>query len=212
MNEKCYKFSPKVINNFYHIIAQPEEKVEDWDSLAKTLTRGRNIHWPSNDVLYAVDLSSRYAILHWLALLNWIPYIHSRSLSKDLCALVYRIRIKKKLDLGTIIFNRIMSFTRPKEQKVKLPFQSIIYGILTAQGLEQPVETIIKVLDNYHVDHKLLKGKHVWDVVHVNPPNVPTLVPEEDDDNSPLAGRDKKLVVMINATINDLSIAQRLIV
>lgn len=51
----------------------------------------------------------------------------------------------------------------------------------------------MKVLDNYRVDHKLLKGKHVRDIVSVNPANVPTTIPAEAYDDSPM-GRDKKLI------------------
>lgn len=113
----------------------------------------------------------------------------------------------KKFDLSFIIFNDVMSFIRPWEQKARLPFSNSIYGILTAQGVEPLAETEMKVLNTYRVDHKFLKGKHVRDVFLVNPLNIHALVPNEEEDNTPL-GKDKNLVASINATIHDLLVAQ----
>lgn len=119
---------------------------------------GRNIHWPNNDMLLAVDMSLKYAILHRIAMMNWISSIHTNPLLRDLCAFIYMIRMRKTFDLGSIISNHIMSFVKPREQNVKMPFPNLIYGILSAQGLElYDYEVNMRALESYSVDHKLFK-------------------------------------------------------
>lgn len=85
--------------------------------------------------------------------------------------------MRRPFDLGLIIFNHIMSFVKPREQRVKLPFPNLIYGILSTQGLElYDYEVKMKALDSYRVYHKFLKGKHVKDVTPVIPHSIPMLV------------------------------------
>lgn len=85
-----------------------------------------------------------------------MSFAHSNSLSKELCALIYRIGKKKKLDLGTVIFNHIMSFTRSREYKVKLPFPSLIGKQLEKAQTDLVVVLLRMSLAEAEVDEELL--------------------------------------------------------
>lgn len=100
-----------------------------------------------------------------------------------------------------------MGYIKPREQKVKLPFPDLIYGILSSQGIElYDYELKLKALDSYRVYHKLLKGKHLKDVTLVIPPNATVSVADEEEDNIEL-GHDKKLAKGLLKTIVGISLS-----
>lgn len=67
-------------------------------------------------------------------------------------------------NLGRSIFDHVLTFIHPREQKVKLLYPNMIYGILTEQGLTPLTHEIIRSSPLYKVDERLLGGKHVKDV------------------------------------------------
>ncbi|XP_019170959.1 PREDICTED: uncharacterized protein LOC109166460 [Ipomoea nil] len=69
---KWYVLGPDMINEYYGLSAVHEEAITDWDSVAKTLTGGQTDTWPSGDKDYlpSSQLTSKYVILHRLALHN----------------------------------------------------------------------------------------------------------------------------------------------
>lgn len=76
-----------------------------------------------------------------------------------------------------MIFVHILTYIKPREQKVKLSFPNLIYGLLPSQGLElYDYKIKMKALDSYRVNHKLLKENHMKDVTPVIPPNAAILV------------------------------------
>ncbi|XP_019181673.1 PREDICTED: uncharacterized protein LOC109176733 [Ipomoea nil] len=75
---KWYDFGPAVINKYYGLPTVQEEAITEWDVVAKTLTGGHTTSWPTGDKDYLLSshLTSRYVILHRLALHNWLPSAH----------------------------------------------------------------------------------------------------------------------------------------
>ncbi|XP_019168372.1 PREDICTED: uncharacterized protein LOC109164071 [Ipomoea nil] len=200
---KWYVFGPDIINEYYGLTAVHEEAITDWDSVAKTLTGRQTDTWPSGDKDYlpSSQLTSKYVILHRLALHNWLPSAHFHTVGKQFAGLLFRIGTKMTFDLGAWIYNHIVTLIHPREQKVRFPFPNLIFGVLTTQGLEpMPTEVISPTL-LYTVDRRLLTGNHICDVT-------PVIAPSNSEadtvtDNSPHA-RDLQLSIQLKARVSEL--------
>ncbi|XP_019163444.1 PREDICTED: uncharacterized protein LOC109159787 [Ipomoea nil] len=93
---RWYVFWPDMINEYYGLPAVQEEAVADWDLVARTLTGGQTESWPTGDkdYLQSSHLTSRYVILHRLALHNWLPSAHFHTVGKLLAGFLFRIGTK----------------------------------------------------------------------------------------------------------------------
>ncbi|XP_019175582.1 PREDICTED: uncharacterized protein LOC109170899 [Ipomoea nil] len=167
-----YVFGPDMINDYYDLKAVEEEEIIDWDLVAKTLTGGQTSAWPTGDpdTLSSSVFTSKYVILHRIALHNWLPSAHFHTVGKQLAALLFIIGTKMSIDLGKWIFYHIITLIHPREQKVRLPYPNLIFGVLTSQGLVPMQSEIITLSLLYTVDPRLLIGKHIRDVTPVNAP------------------------------------------
>ncbi|XP_019168029.1 PREDICTED: uncharacterized protein LOC109163778 [Ipomoea nil] len=200
---KWYVFSPDVINEYYGLKVVDEEEITDWDLVAKTLTGGQTPVWPTGDVdtLSSSKLTSKYVILHRIALHNWLPSAHFHMVGKQLAALLFRIGTKMTIDLGKWIFYYFLILIHSREQKVRLPYPNLIFGVLTTQGLvPMPSEIICPTL-LYTVDPRLLTGKHIRDVTPVAAP--PSSDADTHVDDSPHA-RDVQLSLRLKARVSEL--------
>ncbi|XP_019195715.1 PREDICTED: uncharacterized protein LOC109189559 [Ipomoea nil] len=168
-----------------------------------TLTGGQTPIWPTGDVdtLSSSKLTSRYVILHSISLHNWLPSAHFHTVGKQLAALLFRIGTKMTIDLGKWIFYHFLTLIHPREQKVRLPYPNLIFGVLTTQGLvPMPSEIICPTL-LYTVDPRLLTGKHIRDVTPVAAP--PSSDADTPGDDSPHA-RDIQLSLRLKARVSEL--------
>lgn len=119
--------------------------------------------------------------------------------------------MRRPFDLGSTIFNHIMSYVKPREKNVKFPFPNLIFGILSTQGLElYDYEVKMRALDSYKVDHKLLEGKRAKDITPVIPTKILVLLDYEQEDVTPL-GKNKKLVASLRASVHNQIVERRLI-
>ncbi|XP_019194805.1 PREDICTED: uncharacterized protein LOC109188628 [Ipomoea nil] len=168
-----YMFGPDMINEYYGLKTVEEEEVSDWDLVAKTLTGGLAPVWPTgdNDNLSSSQLTSKFVILHRISLHNWIPSAHFHTVGKPIVALLFRVGTKMTVDLGKWIFYHILTLIHPREQKVRLPYPNLIFGILTSQGLVPMQSEVVTPSLLYTVDPRLLTGKHIRDVTPVDPPH-----------------------------------------
>ncbi|XP_019199140.1 PREDICTED: uncharacterized protein LOC109192888 [Ipomoea nil] len=180
-----------------------EEELKDWDLVAKTLTGGQTDTWPTGekDYLPSSQLTSKYVILHRLALHNWLPSTHFHTIGKQLAALLFRIGTKMSIDLGSWIYYHILSLIHPREQKVRLPFPILIFGILTKQGLEPMSSEVISPTLLYTVDPRLLTGGHIRDVTPVIAPS--TTDADTVAGDSPHA-KDVQLSLRLKARVSEL--------
>ncbi|XP_019179164.1 PREDICTED: uncharacterized protein LOC109174380 [Ipomoea nil] len=200
---KWYIFGLDMINQYYGLTTVQEEAITDWNLVAKTLTGGQIDTWPTGDkdYLQSSQLTSRYVILHRLALHNWLPSAHFHTVGKHLAGFLFRIGTKMPIDLGNWIYNHILTMIHPREQKVRLPFPNLIFGILTTQGLEPMPSEVISPTLLYTVDRRLLTGDHIRDVIPVT-----TLSNSEADtvaDDSPHA-KDLHLSIQLKARVYEL--------
>ncbi|XP_019178986.1 PREDICTED: uncharacterized protein LOC109174176 [Ipomoea nil] len=151
---KWYVFRPDMINEYSGMKPVEEEEISDWDLVAKTLTGGLAPVWPTgdNDTLSSSEFTSKFVILHRIALHNWLPSAHFHTVGKQLAALLFRIGTKMTVDLGRWIFYHILTLIHPREQKVRLPYPNLIFGILSSQGLVPMQSEIITPSLLYTVD------------------------------------------------------------
>ncbi|XP_019184573.1 PREDICTED: uncharacterized protein LOC109179519 [Ipomoea nil] len=200
---KWYDFGPDVLNKYYGLPAMQEEVVTEWDVVAKTLTVGQTTSWPTGDKDYLLSshLTSRYVILHRLAMHNWLPSAHFNTVGKLLAGFLFRIGTKMQFDLGKWIYYHVLTLIHPQEQKVRLPFPNLIFGILTSQGLKPMPSEVISPTLLYTVDKRLLSGDHIKDAVPVTAPS--NLEPDAVNDESPHA-KDVKLSKQLKARVADL--------
>ncbi|XP_019178101.1 PREDICTED: uncharacterized protein LOC109173324 [Ipomoea nil] len=207
---KWYIFWPDMINEYYRLTVVQEEAITNWNLVAKTLTGGQIEAWPTGDkdYLQSSQLTSRYVILHRLALHNWLPSAHFHTVVKHLAGFLFRIGAKMPIDLGNWIYHHILTMIRPREQKVRLPFPNLIYGILTTQGLEPMPSEVISPTLLYTVDKRLLTGYHIRDVDPVTAPS--NSEPDTVADDSPHA-KDVHLSNQLKARVSDLETVHNII-
>lgn len=116
------------------------------------------------------QLTTVYYVLLRLASTNWLPSVNTHLVSKKMAVLLYKIRNMIDVDLSSIIFSHIMTFTKKKETKVHLPFPSLIFGILKGQGFE-PYN--LENNGDYFFYPRLSHGKHYDDRFDLNATPVP---------------------------------------
>ncbi|XP_019181565.1 PREDICTED: uncharacterized protein LOC109176564 [Ipomoea nil] len=179
---------------------------EEIDNLTGTqcmqiFIRGKWYIFGDPDTLSSSVFTSKYVILHRIALHNWLPSAHFHTVGKQLAALLFRIGTKMSIDLGKWIFYHILILIHLREQKVTLPYPNLIYGILTSQGLVPMSSEIITPSLLYTVDPRLLIGKYIRDVTPVLAPSSSEACPNVED--LPHA-RDVQLSLCLKARVSEL--------
>nr|GMD14374.1 uncharacterized protein LOC109181161 [Ipomoea batatas] len=169
-----YDFSPAVINDFFDRTEVDVQFSPDYDLIASSLSNSRYRTWPKRDAkklgkqgdLESSFLPSSYAILLRMATTNWLPTVTVHSVSKKMAVLLFKIRNNIPFNLGELIFDHIMAFRhgQGKEDKVLLPFSSLIYGILCKQGFRKhPQEDELSPTSMYSIDRRLFFKSHLDD-------------------------------------------------
>nr|GMD28204.1 uncharacterized protein LOC109181161 [Ipomoea batatas] len=169
-----YDFSPAVINDFFDRIEVDDQFSPDYDLIASSLSNSHYRTWPKRDTkkpgkqgdIESSFLPSSYAILLRMATTNWLPTVTVHSVSKKMDVLLFKIRNNIPFNLGELIFDHIMAFRhgQGKEDKVLLPFSSLIYGILCKQGFRKhPQEEELSPTSVYSIDRRLFFKSHFDD-------------------------------------------------
>nr|GMD47588.1 uncharacterized protein LOC109183993 [Ipomoea batatas] len=146
----------------------------DYDLIASSLSNSHYRTWPKRDTkkpgkqgdIESSFLPSSYAILLRMATTNWLPTVTVHSVSKKMTVLLFKIRNNIPFNLGELIFDHIMAFRhgQGKEDKVLLPFSSLIYGILCKQGFRKhPQEEELSPTSLYSIDRRLFFKSHLDD-------------------------------------------------
>ncbi|XP_031105619.1 uncharacterized protein LOC116010373 [Ipomoea triloba] len=165
---KEYNFDTRTINLYLGIDASDiEDPVIGANTITKVITGGTYNYWPAEtNMLPAKSLTTKYAILHKLAMTNWMPNEHRGGLNFLMATLIYKIGKGIPVDLGDIIFKHVASFRKPesKESKVKLPFPCTIYGVLRSQGFKPEPNEPMEAPQVRTIDARLKQGSHVLDI------------------------------------------------
>ena len=88
---------------------------------------------PTKNVITSDVLTSKYSILHKIAIANWLPRLHISNVSKDLAVLLFAIGTGEDFDLAKVIFQVIKSNAESKNTVNVLPYPSLIFEILQLQ-------------------------------------------------------------------------------
>ncbi|XP_019198270.1 PREDICTED: uncharacterized protein LOC109192131 [Ipomoea nil] len=166
---KFYELRPDTIN---HYLGTPESEQEmelNSEQVAKELTAG-NVIFEKNKIK-AASLTSKYAILQKIALVNWMPSLHESTVKWTLAELLYKIGKGVKINMGAIIHTQITNLAEDTKSSTSLIFPNLIFAILTKQGLKtHGPKTIVK---NINTTVKLRKGNHQNDLKTSAPKNNP---------------------------------------
>nr|GMD81011.1 uncharacterized protein LOC109166029 [Ipomoea batatas] len=163
-----------VINDYYDRSEVDIRFTPDFDLIASTLSNSHNLTWPKRNAkkpgkpgdLESSFLPSSFAILLRLATTNWQPTVTVHIVSKKMVVLLFKIRNNIQFYLGELIFHHIMGFRhrQGKEDKVLLPFSSLIYGILCKQGFQKHrQEEELFITSKYTIDKLLFLKSHFDD-------------------------------------------------
>ncbi|XP_019157205.1 PREDICTED: uncharacterized protein LOC109153798 [Ipomoea nil] len=166
---KFYEFTPDTINNYLGT-SEIEQEIEiNSEQVAKELTAG-NVRFEKNKIK-AASLTNKYAILQKIALANWMPSLHESTVKWTLAELLYKIGKGVKTNMGSIIHAQITNLAEDTKSNTSLVFPSLIFSILTKQGLKtQGPKTTVK---NFNTTVKLRKGNHQNDLKSTAPKNNP---------------------------------------
>lgn len=136
IRDKIYEFSPTVINRFFGTPEGDDHNENlDLDTVTTALTGGLITAFPNHPKkLAAAKLSSFYSILHKIAIKNWTPSTNSTVVTSNQLSVLFAIGTGQPFNLGRIVFDTILQFADGACKGSKLPFPSLIYGLLLAQG------------------------------------------------------------------------------
>lgn len=110
--------------------------LDDENKIVKTLTRSQMSIWPEEE-LQSSSLSSLYAVLHKVAMANWVPSTNNSIVTKAQGFLMYRVGENIHFDFIQHVFSLIGTYAELNSKFGGLPFPYMIYSILTSQGLKK---------------------------------------------------------------------------
>ncbi|XP_019177737.1 PREDICTED: uncharacterized protein LOC109172943 [Ipomoea nil] len=190
---KFYEFNPEIINNHLGTTSEEQGVQLESEQVIQELTAG-NVSFDKNKIK-AASLTSKYAILQKIALLNWMPSLHETTVKWSLAELLYKIGKGIKVNIGDIMYSQITNLAEAEssESKASLIFPNLIYSILSKQGLKShgpktQVQTINTTM-------KLRKGGHQNDLK--------TSIPTEDPTNQ------KVLLKYFEKRLNELENSEK---
>ena len=125
---------------------------------------------PYLSVLSSVVLTTKYSILHKIAITNWLPRLHLSSISKDLDVLLYVVGTGVSFDMANVIFQLIVSYAEIENTVGVLPFLSLIYELLKIQKDDLDEDAILEVpRKSLKISNKVYTSAHVLDVDNDEP-------------------------------------------
>lgn len=140
-----YDFSPACINKFTGLEGVESDIMIDDEvegsMILDELTGGKVKEWTSN--LAASQLTWKYAVLHKIAVFNWMPTKNTTTLTLDQARVLYRVGKFLAFDFGSLVFQYIVRAASKPPASSILPFPNLIYAMLKDQGYKPSVNAII---------------------------------------------------------------------
>ncbi|GAA0173480.1 hypothetical protein LIER_27087 [Lithospermum erythrorhizon] len=173
LSEKVRK-DPVMLEIFAH--AGVETFVETtsnyWPILVKEfiLNLSKSSEWPKGG-LKAASLSRKDVVLRKVAVVNWLPTLHSASLTETMASLLSHIGTKGEFNISRFMFDQVVKHLDSHAVALAIGYPRMICGVLLNQHPkivkkdnvrgEAPKKLLITV--------KLLKGTHVSDITYATP-------------------------------------------
>nr|GLL27236.1 uncharacterized protein LOC109178478 [Ipomoea trifida] len=165
-----YNFTPALINKYMSTSPREEEAEATSEQVAQELTAG-NVSFEKNKIK-AASLTSKYAILQKIALVNWMPSLHENTVKWSLAELLYKIGKGIKVNFGELVHSQIMNVIESGMPKASLIFPNLIHTLLVQQKFKHQRPTVpVKPLS---ISVKLRKGTHQNDLKTTTPKENPT--------------------------------------
>ncbi|XP_058746375.1 uncharacterized protein LOC131619279 [Vicia villosa] len=131
---KIVHFSPAVINR--HLGRSKDEgcdlEVTD-NQVFKEIIANQVAAWPMRGKLSAGQLNLKYAILHKIGAVNWVPTNHTSTVVVGLGKFLYDVGTKTNFDYGTYIFDQTVRHAATNATKMPIAFPSLICGVVLNQ-------------------------------------------------------------------------------
>ena len=163
-----FEFSPSIINQYWECedVSDDEIEVLETDPMVSVITRGKVQTSPQKYNLCSSHLTSRYSILHKIAMRNWLPTTHLTLITKKFTTLLFQIGMKRKFNLGKLVFEHVLGHVENLAYRKAIGYPSLIFGILKAQKLDimNPIDILGPLAVEKHINHKLYEGHHLRDV------------------------------------------------
>ncbi|XP_050896528.1 uncharacterized protein LOC127103303 [Lathyrus oleraceus] len=137
-------FSPVVINKFLGRTEEPQAELEVTDDqVCKEITAKQVKHWPNIGKLSTRKLV-KYAILHRIGTINWVPTNHTSTIFTRLGKFIYAIGIRRAFDFGKYIFEQVLKQAFSTAMKMPICFPSLICWIIMNQhpGILLPIDSV----------------------------------------------------------------------
>ncbi|XP_073121980.1 uncharacterized protein [Henckelia pumila] len=160
---RLFDFTPTVINSIYSTPDVDEGHHPDVNEVISVLTDG--LVKKFFDHFSAAKLTTFYYVLHKIAVRNWTSSSNSTVITRPQAFILYAIGAGSPFNFGKLVFKTVLQFADGGLKSTKLPFPSLIYGILESRGfirniteylLDQP--EILKLAGGF------LKGNRVLDL------------------------------------------------
>ncbi|XP_050896246.1 uncharacterized protein LOC127102984 [Lathyrus oleraceus] len=161
-------FSPAVINKFLGRTEEPHGELEVTDDqVCKEITAKQVKHWTNRGKLSVGKPDVKYAILHRIGTVNWVPTNHTSTISTGLGKFIYAIGTRRAFDFGKYIFEQVLKQTFSNAVNMHICFPSLICGIILNQhpGILFPIDIVNKREYPLSLNYKLFAGTHVPDIV-----------------------------------------------
>ena len=68
--------------------------------------------WPVKYNLWSSQLTSRFSIMHKIAMCNWLPTTYHTIMIKNFTTLLFQIGMKRKFNMGKLVFEHILGHAK----------------------------------------------------------------------------------------------------
>ena len=115
-------------------------------------------------------MSVKYAILHRIGAVNWVPTNHTSTIATDLARFVYAVGTMAKFYVGNYIFEQTLKHAGTCAVKMPIAFPSLLCGIILSQhpSILTSTNSICKRESSLFFHPKLFEGSHISDMVRTS--------------------------------------------
>ncbi|XP_073153432.1 uncharacterized protein [Henckelia pumila] len=160
---RLFEFTPAVINSHYSTPDVDEGNPPEINEVITVLTGGMVKKF--SDHFSAAKLTSFYSALHKIAVRNWTPSSNSTVITRPQAIILYAIGTGSHFNFGRMVFKTVLQFANGGLKSTKLPFSSLIYGILESQAFIRNItEDLTDQPEILKLAAGLLKGNRVMDL------------------------------------------------
>ncbi|XP_073056981.1 uncharacterized protein [Primulina eburnea] len=165
VRNRVYNFEPQIINDYYGTPVIAEGPPSDLNDVISTLTGGPIRQFPAHPAkVLAANLTSLYSVLHKIVIRNWTPTTNTTVVTKSQALTLFAIG-NSSLNFGRPVFYTIMQYAHGGLKSSKLPFLSLIYGILESQVfIKEITEHSTNANELLKIVPALFKGKRNIDL------------------------------------------------